>query len=261
MSHASTLVVYSGLLLTGLAGSLHCVGMCGPILLGFSRAFDRVALTIEGRPRGRRLAWDFLWYHTGRIWTYAAMGFLAGWLGQALHRGSAWMGYQRAASVFLSAAVILSGMALLGIVPVWKPNRWTSSCSFDRWGSPPWLRSLVRGSGIVPRLLLGVVMGFLPCGLVYAALGIVAGLSSPWHGAVGMVVFGLGTVPSLTAVLLSSRLIPTRLRPHGVKLAAIMITLSGLWMMARSLTPHDHDHSTHAAHHHAPAAHLADRSE
>jgi hypothetical protein len=259
MSHTSTLVIYTGLLLTGLAGSLHCVGMCGPILLGFSEAFDRVALTIKGQPRGRRLVWDFLWYHAGRIWTYAAMGFLAGWLGQALHQGSAWMGYQRAASVSLSAVVILAGMTLLGIVPAWKPNRWASSCSFDRRGSPPWLRSLVRGSGVVPRLLLGVVMGLLPCGLVYAALAIAAGLSSPWHSAVGMAVFGLGTVPSLTAVLLSRRLIPTRLRPHGVKLAAAMIALSGLWMMARSLTPHDHDHSAHHASSHPPAAPPADR--
>ena len=68
--------LFGGLLLTGLAGSLHCVGMCGPVLLGLSRRL----------PEGRSFAVDALAYHLGRIWTYMLLGLLAGAFGQRLHR-------------------------------------------------------------------------------------------------------------------------------------------------------------------------------
>jgi len=113
----SLFTIYSGLFVTGLLSSLHCIGMCGPILVGFSQAFKRASLTIEGRACTAGAAWDLAWYHAGRIWTYAVLGFIAGLLGQTMHHGSAWMGWQRAAGISIALGVIVSGIFLLGMIP------------------------------------------------------------------------------------------------------------------------------------------------
>lgn len=232
----SIFTVYSGLFVTGLLSSLHCIGMCGPILVGFSQAFERVSLTVDGR--GSTVGWDLAWYHAGRIWTYAALGFIVGLIGQTLHHGSAWLGWQRAGGIFIAFAVILSGVSLLGIVPGLKPDALLKGCPIGRWQTLPWLRTLVHSPGPIPKLLLGTIMGLLPCGLVYAMLAIVAGLASPWHSAMGMIVFGLGTLPSLTAAFGLAQLIPHKLRAHSTTFAAVMVILTGVWMMTRTILPH-----------------------
>lgn len=240
MSGLQLLTVYGGLLLGGLLMSLHCVGMCGPIVIGFSQAFERVRLTIRGQPLASGhslrwgLAWDFLWYHAGRIWTYALLGFAAGWLGEGIRRSAALMGWRQAAGVSLGLLVVVSGIALLGIVPGLSLERLVARCGASEGRRRPMLATLLAGRGAAPRLLLGVVMGFLPCGLVYAMLAVTATLPTPWHAAVGMVAFGLGTVPALTAVLLAMGAVPHRWRVQGMKLAAVLVIVSGAWLTARA---------------------------
>ena len=80
-------------------------------------------------------------------------------------------------------------------------------------------------------------MGFLPCGLVYGALAVVATLGDPVGAATGMVCFGLGTVPLLTSVAWLGRKLPLGVRRHGSKLAALLLLLTagvalgrGLWV-------------------------------
>lgn len=240
----ATWTIYLSLLAAGLAGSLHCVGMCGPILLGFSQVFEQ-----GGTSSLRR---DFACYHAGRIWMYATLGFAAGLLGTGLRHGSAVLGWQRWAAVAISALVVLAGVGLLGLIPGLKVEQ-AVSCGVKRFGKHPWFASLLHGRGAMPRLLLGATMGLLPCGLVYAMLVVVAALPSPWHAALGMIVFGLGTLPSLTAVIgtsswLRSKMDHTRwttwIRSQGSRIAAVMLILTGAWMMARTLMPHEHgDHT------------------
>lgn len=251
---------YVGLLVMALAGSLHCVGMCGPILVGFSQAFERAKLTVAGKPVARRwrtAAWEMTCYHAGRIWTYALLGLLAGWLGEGIRHGSDLMGWHRAAGVTISGAIILSGVMLLGVVPGVKLDALLSGCAFGKWGAARWFQMLLASRGMAPRLLLGAIMGFLPCGFVYGMLVVVATLPTPWHAALGMVVFGIGTLPALTAVLVTTRLVPVRLRANGTRLVAVILVLLGAWMMTRSLWVHDHgEHMDHDAHgpEHAAAA-------
>jgi sulfite exporter TauE/SafE len=224
--------------------------MCGPILLGFSQVFQQ-----DGVKRSLRR--DFACYHAGRIWTYAVLGFIAGLLGSSLRHGSAALGWQQWAAVILSGAVVLTGVALLGLVPGFKVEQ-AVSCGVKRFGKQAWFSALMHGRGAAPRLLLGAVMGLLPCGLVYAMLVIVAALPTPWHAALGMIVFGFGTLPSLSLVIGTSSLLQvglgrsrsgTWLRGHGTHMAAVMLILTGGWMMARTLLPHRHgDHADHAAH-------------
>lgn len=223
----STLAIYGSLLLAGLAGSLHCVGMCGPILLAFSRVFD---------PAGRRpLVSDFFWYHTGRLWTYALLGFVAGWLGHGLRNGSALLGWQRPLAFSLAVGVVLSGLLLAGLLPGVRVDALVGDCALARFRERPWFRALLAAPGPLPRLLLGAAMGLLPCGLVYAMLVVVAALPGPLASAGGMLAFGLGTLPALSAVLLAGRLIPRALRVHGTRVAAFVLVAVGCFMLARTL--------------------------
>ena len=231
--------------------SLHCIGMCGPILIGFSQVFKQVAPTLEGKriERSRwRVVWEFGWYHLGRIWTYALLGFAAGWVGAGVRHSAAVMGWHRAAGVVIGVAVILSGILLLGIIPGLKVSALVDGCALKQWSAWRWFNALLRSRGAAPRLLLGVVMGFLPCGLVYAMLAVVAALPTPWHAAFGMTVFGIGTLPSLTVVMAAVHLVPIRLRANGTRVAAVMVVLTGIWMTVRASLPHEHaaEHTTHS---------------
>ena len=88
-------------------------------------------------------------------------------------------------------------------------------------------------------------MGLLPCGLVYTVLLIAATLPTPLYSAAGMVCFGAGTLPALSAVVLAGRLAPRWLRLHGTRLAALMLVGIGLFMLARSLLIPLAAHGTH----------------
>jgi sulfite exporter TauE/SafE len=237
MNEAAIITAFVSLLLAGLAGSLHCVGMCGPILLGFSQVFERSRITVHGRPIGRSWAVgaDFACYHAGRLWTYAMLGFAAGWVGQGLRASGAWLGWQRPVALAIAVAVILCGVALLGIVPSQRVSSLLNTCGLARLRQWHIVEALLHGRGPVPRLLLGAVMGLLPCGLVYAMLVVVAALPHPLLSAAGMIAFGIGTLPALTAVLLAARVLPEWVRRHGTRLAAVTLIVTGAWMFARTL--------------------------
>ncbi len=243
-----TLTLLSSLLLLGLAGSLHCAAMCGPLLLGFGSVFDRTRVTIGGQSIARPrfpLAGDFLFYHTGRIWTYAVLGFFAGSLGSALAAQAETLAWQRALGIGAGTLMLLTGVVLTGIVPGVNLDRLAGTCAVApqdqteaaarRNGPRRWIAILARTPGSLARLLLGAMMGLLPCGLVYAALLQAIALASPAWAALGMIAFGLGTIPSLSAVLIGHRLLPARWRHNGHRFAAALVVATGVWMIGRSL--------------------------
>ncbi len=229
-------IAIATLFLAGLGGSLHCIGMCGPILIGFSKSFSTDTETKEATDSRRpsSLRFDFMWYHTGRIWTYGMLGFAAGLLGREIAGGSAWLGWQQWVGLAFGVLVVFSGVALLGLIPGFNLNRWLSGCAFKRFGPASWFRSLLDQRGALPRLLLGAMMGLLPCGLVYGALLLAAGAQSPVVSALGMIAFGVGTIPALTSTLVGAHLIPTHWRLHGTRFTGLLIMLTGAWMVWRS---------------------------
>lgn len=227
MSDMTQGAVLASLFLTGLAGSLHCVAMCGPLLLGFSRLLGSSAAG------GSRL--DFVYYHFGRIWTYGLLGLLAGWVGSGLRENSATLGWQRPLSVLLSILVIASGAAALGLLPGLKLDLSTPGSCFRALQRPSWLAAFLHTPRHSARLLLGAVMGLLPCGLVYAALIVTTALPTPWHSALGMICFGAGTLPALSALVIGSRILPRWAPASGSKLAAWVFLATGFFMLARAL--------------------------
>ncbi|MFN4310428.1 MAG: sulfite exporter TauE/SafE family protein [Ferrovibrio sp.] len=183
-----------GLLMLGFIGGFtHCAGMCGPFVL--AQVGSRLAATdLSAATRLTRLqGMTLVPYHLGRATTYAALGGLAGGLSGGLQGVSA---LSRLPGFALSImALLFLGMAVF---------QWTPRMAFAGGGlSAGWQRLFSplfsRPVGLT-GYALGLGLGFLPCGLVYAAL-LMAGASGDWRmGAAGMAAFAAGTVPALLVV-------------------------------------------------------------
>ncbi len=217
------------LFIAGLAGSGHCMLMCGPLLCGFSRLFQESHVQ-PGTPR-LGLASSLTAYHLGRLWTYGMLGLAAGWLGGRLHEGVGWVGWQQGVSVLGGVTLIAAGLAFSGLLPGLNSDSWLSSSGWK----PAWLARLARTPAFTARLLVGVVMGFLPCGLVYAMLIPAAALPTPLHSAAAMIVFGLGTLPALSGVHLLQRALPWA-RLQSRYLVPAVLVLLGSFLIFRTLS-------------------------
>lgn len=189
-----------GLFLAGVAGSaLHCVPMCGGFVLG------QVADSMARLPAARLCEWRrlssgaLLPYHFGRLTTYAGLGVLVGLGGAALGR-LPWFGGVSGV-LLLAAAALFASQALRRLMP------WFGRVVPGLERAPAWWNRLLARvtsgldrTGIGGGYLLGVALGFLPCGFLYAALAAAAASGNPALGAVAMLAFGLGTIPALAAV-------------------------------------------------------------
>lgn len=210
------------LFLGGLAASaLHCVGMCGPFVLG------QVIAGAEAVGAGRRYGeWQRLAgaalapYHLGRLVTYSGLGGLAG-AATSLFASTEAFGWLAAFLLVLGAALMglqAFGLALGAAAP--------QAPSIQRLAAP-----LLASRHPASRFGLGVVLGFLPCGLIYGALGAAAGTGSALQGATAMAAFSLGTVPALVAVGWGGVLLRRRLG-HGMRwIAAPLLLLSSMLML------------------------------
>lgn len=235
-------------LVAGLLGSLHCIGMCGPIHLGLAP----ILTPAPGSRRGWSASLGLAAFHIGRLWTYSLLGFLVGWGGFELRRGAVALELQRLLSLVLGIVFIGTGVLFLGVLPRRRgTGAGLTGCIAGLVGSRPWLAPLVRTPRLSARLLLGIVLGFLPCGLVYAMLVAALALPTPLHAAAAMSLFGLGTIPSLAAVVVGTRMVPARLRAAGSRLVGAALLLAGLVLALRALP------ALHPAAHpgaHSPAA-------
>lgn len=177
-------------LTTSLAGSLHCVGMCGP-LVGFATGVDQ---RLNGNPWFTQIA-----YHGGRLVTYALVGVVCGLIGAALDLGGSAVGLQRAAAYIAGGTMIVLGLAAL---------LHQLGVRFARMRPPRWLQSLLnvghRSAAAMPpvprALVIGLITAFLPCGWLYAFAIVAAGTASPLWGGLVMIAFWAGSVPVLAAV-------------------------------------------------------------
>jgi hypothetical protein len=178
---------------------MHCVPMCGPFVLG--QVADRMARVPAVRlcELQRVRAGLLLPYHLGRIATYAGLGALAATFGATLAR-LPWLG-RLSGVLLLIAALLFLGQALRRLVPAL--HRLLPDASRAPAGFVRLIAGLMRHVDRTTRrggLLLGLALGFLPCGFLYAALTAASASGGPVAGALAMIAFGLGTVPSLVAV-------------------------------------------------------------
>ncbi|MEJ0015251.1 MAG: sulfite exporter TauE/SafE family protein [Acetobacteraceae bacterium] len=218
--------LFLGLFLAGLAGStLHCVPMCGGFVLG--QAADRMAkLPAAHLCEWRRVARGALLpYHLGRLTTYAALGAVAGVVLQRLP----WFAAASAALLTLGALLFVA-QAIHRLSPAMLP-------ALDRVPAG-WSRTIGRAAGYAGGgYRLGVVLGFLPCGFLYAALAAAAGSGGPVQGALSMLAFGLGTIPALAAVAIAGQTAARRWQRGVARAAPAVLLVNAALLLVIALTP------------------------
>src|SRR5581483_6684030 len=201
----------------GLVGSLHCAQMCGPIVLSYSVGLGRFTQA-GGRPHFTPLLWNHLAYNSGRIVTYSALGALAGLLGSSVALLGRLTGFGGMLALITGSVMVIVGLAMFGVLPG-SGLLAGQALQFTRGLLKPF-SSLVNSPGTINRFFLGLGLGLLPCGMVYAALIKATATASPARGAFNMLAFGLGTAGSLLAIGLFSSAIRGRLSRWNTQLVA-----------------------------------------
>ena len=206
--------------LAGVAGSFHCIGMCGGVVAALSMRDSGGAFRFRLQSQ--------LYYNAGRVFTYTMLGALAGAIGSSLDL----MALKSASYWFLIGAnlfVIIVGLSsALGLGAL---NLSTLEGRGARFLAAPLKRALCAKSPYA-ALPLGVMLGLLPCGLVYAPLIAAAGSGSLILGAATMAALGLGTIPVLLTFGTASSAVSVRLRSIMLRLAGVAVALmgaAGLW--------------------------------
>jgi len=187
----SPLGLPAGLFLAGLGGSvLHCAGMCGPFVLGQVMADAGVATAARYGEWRRLSGAALLPYHLGRATTYTLLGTVAGAV-TGLFATTAIFGWLAGGLLLLAALLMLTQALGLATGGANAPF----AAGLTRLASP-----LAAARGPAARYALGVVLGFLPCGLLYGALAAAGGSGTAAIGALSMAAFAAGTMPALIVV-------------------------------------------------------------
>lgn len=229
MTDTSVANAYAQLFSVGLLWiSLHCVGMCGPLIVGLDVGGVQKGLS-PSAGAGRVLA-----YQSGRAMLYLMFGALAGLLGGTLKNLIAATG--GALSITMGAIILFTSVSALlnkpkaqpGFVPLGRKTG-----MFERIADNMRVLLLPLSQDARPRaaFLLGATMGFLPCMITFWALGLAALSGSVLHGALIMLALVLMTTPMLLGASLLPRVFTQRLGIYAQRLPKIALSASGLWLV------------------------------
>lgn len=221
-------MLYAAFIL-GLLSSLHCIGMCGPIAM---------MLPVDRNNEAKKIV-QMLLYHFGRITAYATLGLVFGIMGTGLYLA----GWQQEMS-------IIAGFLMIVIALV--PEKIFSKYNFSK---PVYclISKVKTGLGAQFRkrsykalYITGLLNGFLPCGLVYAALFGALAMQNVPFGIFYMVLYGVGTIPLMSAVVYASGMLKTPLRntlskivPYTVVVIGMLFIVRGLGLSIPYLSPSD----------------------
>lgn len=213
----SLLFIISGFVL-GFAGSLHCVGMCGPIAL---------ALPIGSMNSGRKLM-SILTYNIGRATTYFALGLVFGLLGL----GVVLAGYQQ--SLTISLGILLLIITFFPFLAKRSDfiSRFFYSLSAKLKSA---FASVLGRKSITAIFITGVLNGLLPCGFVYIAAAGATASGSILLGALFMAAFGLGTLPAMFSVSFFSSTLPARFKSRLSNLSPVLAAGMAVLLILRGL--------------------------
>lgn len=200
----------------GLLGSLHCIGMCGPLAIAGLSNINKSAAKLR----------QTLLYNFGRTTSYMAIGLVFGLLGNSI----AFAGFQRVLSV--SLGVVLVFLFLFSI----SPERMTDSIPLLR----NWYRfivnkisTLLRQKDGVNGFAFGVANGLLPCGLVYLAIAGALSLGNITESLVFMLLFGVGTFPAMILVIFMTDVISVKNRKIISNMYPAISLMLGIYLIYR----------------------------
>jgi len=201
--------------LIGLFGSFHCIGMCGPIALALPIQKDNKFALISGR----------ILYNVGRAITYAFIGLFFGLVGQSLSLAGLQQSVSIVAGVLILLMVLLPSKVSQKLYLL-KPAYGFTNFLKQKFGT------LLKQKSVLSTFFIGLLNGFLPCGLVYIAVAGAIATGSYLDGATYMFVFGLGTLPIMLAVSLAGNFIGLNVRKRINKMIpAFMILLAFLFIL------------------------------
>jgi uncharacterized protein len=202
--------------LIGLGGSVHCIGMCGPLAL--SLPFNSFAHFKKGIA--------ILLYSFGRIFSYTLLGLVAGIFG----RGVNWFGFTQIFSTVLGLLIVFSIIAPrlfkgkpVKLFPKLKQLQVKTMQWLMKKQDPKWM------------LFFGMLNGLLPCGLVYMAIAAAMVAGNLFQSVLFMTFFGLGTLPAMLMVVLSTQLISITWRAKLKKWTPFFSLFIGLLLLLRGL--------------------------
>jgi sulfite exporter TauE/SafE len=204
--------------LVGLFGSLHCIGMCGPIA---------IALPFKGQSRIEYLSSRIL-YNTGRIITYSFIGAIIGLAGQGLSLAGAQRWVSIGSGILLILIVILPA-AITDKIPILKPAYQFTAFLKAKFGL------LFSRASVGSTFMIGILNGFLPCGLVYVALAGALASGSLANGMIYMAVFGIGTFPVMFAVSYFGKFIGIGVRQKFNRIIPVLIIALGILFILRGM--------------------------
>ncbi|TKD59154.1 sulfite exporter TauE/SafE family protein [Flavobacterium sp. ASW18X] len=205
-------------LVLGILGSLHCLGMCGPI------AF---MLPLDREHKGKKLMQLFL-YHLGRVLAYGILGLVFGVVGKGLYL----FGIQQKLSIVIGILMIA-----ITVIPAKYLN--TLKLTAPIYKIIGQVKTAL-GSALKKRtadtfLTIGFLNGFLPCGLVYMALLGAIALATPMQGALYMMLFGVGTIPLMTSAVFFSSLLQGNTKQRLQKWIPAFVVLIGVLFVLRGM--------------------------
>lgn len=201
----------------GLLGSFHCIGMCGPI--AFMLPVDR--------DKPVKKFFQILSYHFGRLLTYSLIGLLFGFLGKGFY----FFGFQQQLSIIVGVSMIL----VILFPKIFQKLSFSKNISKIIFKIKNSLGKELKKKGNDTFFTIGFLNGFLPCGLVYMAIFGALATSNEFSGALYMFLFGLGTIPLMTAVVYLGSFAKGNFRKNIQKAIPIMVIFIGSLFILRGL--------------------------
>ena len=211
-------MIYLSALVIGLLGSFHCIGMCGPIAIALPLKNDNWFTRIFGG----------ILYNSGRTITYALIGAIFGLAGKGLQLG----GLQQWVSIIMGIIMILSVTFPL----VFRKFTFINNLSDKFTGKlVSRFKKMFSIRTYYSLFIIGILNGFLPCGLVYIAVAGALAVGEVYESALYMVFFGLGTIPIMLLLSLLGNIVSLKFRSIVRKILPIFVVIIGILFILRGM--------------------------
>lgn len=201
-------------LLLGLASSLHCVGMCGPLVM---------SIPVQHLPVGKKIR-GIIIYQFGRVGMYAMLGMLAGLIGWRIYAA----GLQQLFSIIIGVLILLMLSGNFFFKKIHGTNWLTKTVTqFMFWA--------IGKRSAIGMFLMGAANGLLPCGMVYIAVTGAMATGTVEGSALFMIFFGLGTIPALLALAFWGARLSWQTRRNMQKIVPYVVAFTAILLIVRGL--------------------------
>lgn len=202
----------------GLFGSFHCIGMCGPIAIALPVPNSNNLSFVSGR----------LLYNLGRVATYSFLGAVFGLLGSRLVIS----GFQQSISIVLGVVIVIAVIIPGKYKSIISQHKMVQKISLPLKSG---ISNLFKQGTFSAMFLIGILNGFLPCGLVYVALAGAIASGDAISGSAVMILFGLGTIPAMLAATIFGKFINLNIRRKITKAIPVFAIILGLLFIFRGM--------------------------